>query len=404
VLIDLPAAPGDDLIAGVAAVVDAFVDWVRAEVPELPLAVAMAEGEEAFTMLHWASLPGAGELDLDPEDGEPEGRLAEVAGLLFDHGPPGRRWLVYLRPERDPDDPDDPLISLATAVVAPGLPFPDRFSHDAAPVLRFADFRTRWAAELRDATLEPPVRPPVASSPPDGHHGIVAASVTGTRHLGGGGVCDDACGWRTFPGGVALVAADGAGFAGRAAEGAQRAIQAALDAAVPPPDDGWAEHLATVLELCREELLADDDPAQLSTTLVFALWSRDKVGTLQVGDGAIVARAGDELSALTRPDHGEYYNETVFLVSDDAVARAQIDVVEGAFEDLALLTDGIQALALELAINRPVPGFFSPFFAMAREPDPEAQSGRLARFLASARVCARTDDDKTLVVASRVEP
>jgi hypothetical protein len=404
VLVDLPGMPGDDLIAGVRSVVDAFVGWAKGAVGDVPFGVALAEDDEAWTLLHWAGLPGPGEVELEPEDEDPEGRLAEVGGLLFDRAPPGLRWVVQLRPERDPDDPEDPLISMVCRAVPPGLPFPDRLRGRLEPVLSMGAFRQRWTAELADVVLPAPVRAPVSAGPDDGRHAVLATSVTGTRHLSGGGGCDDACGWRTFPGGVALAVADGAGFAPRSAEGAARAVQAVLDAAVPPPEDDWGEHLQLALELAREELLADERPGELSTTLLLAVWTADRVGTVQVGDGAIVARTDRTLAALTRPDHGEYYNETVFVVSDDALERAQIEVAEGAYTDLALLTDGLQGLALELAANRPVPGFFDPFFNLAQEADNAAATDKLARFLASPRVCARTDDDKTLVVASRKAP
>jgi len=67
---------------------------------------------------------------------------------------------------------------------------------------------------------------------------------------------------------------------------------------------------------------------------------------------------------------------------------------------LAVMSDGLTRLALKLPANEPHPPFFQPLFAFASAADGQAQAEeQLAAFLASERVCARTDDDKSLVIA-----
>jgi len=70
---------------------------------------------------------------------------------------------------------------------------------------------------------------------------------------------------------------------------------------------------------------------------------------------------------------------------------------------LALMSDGLSRLALQLPAYTPHAPFFIPLWAFA------AQAGmgnlanqELAAFLASDRVCARTDDDKSLVIAVNI--
>jgi hypothetical protein len=68
------------------------------------------------------------------------------------------------------------------------------------------------------------------------------------------------------------------------------------------------------------------------------------------------------------------------------------------------MTDGLLNLALQRPGYAPHTRFFEPlvqFCSQAEEP--HEASAQLSAFLASERVCARTDDDKTLVVAARHE-
>jgi len=233
--------------------------------------------------------------------------------------------------------------------------------------------------------------------------GVVGASVIGTRHLDQQALCDDCCGWLTVPGGVALAVADGAGFADRADEGSRLAILGALEV-LAGWDGDWEPGLRAAAEgaQAKIEAAAEGAPSALSTTLLVAVWTARTLAVLQIGDGVVVARDGDGVHAVTRPDHGEHYNETVFVTSAERADRMQVVVQDAAgITDVALLSDGLQGLALELAQHRPVPGFFAPFFKLARGGSSQASCGKIAKFLASPRVCARTDDDKSLVVATR---
>jgi hypothetical protein len=72
---------------------------------------------------------------------------------------------------------------------------------------------------------------------------------------------------------------------------------------------------------------------------------------------------------------------------------------------VALSTDGLLRLALKLPGGEPHAPFFAPLFNFVSANDDAVQAQqRLAEFLNSERVCARTDDDKTLVLACRIAP
>ena len=66
------------------------------------------------------------------------------------------------------------------------------------------------------------------------------------------------------------------------------------------------------------------------------------------------------------------------------------------------MSDGLVRLAINVADNAHHAPFLQPLLSFAAEAEDEAAAReQLAGFLASDRVCARTDDDKTLVLAVR---
>ena len=238
------------------------------------------------------------------------------------------------------------------------------------------------------------------------------ASVRGSGHVRTGLPCQDAHGWRLLPGGIACAVADGLGSAPPADAGARIAVAAALDslAAAPGVDPAGAEAaLAHAFAAARAALQAAAGDAPLrdfATTLLLALAGHDWVAVGQIGDGAVVGRWPDgELATLSPPQRGEYANETTPLTADAALENLRVTVWPQPVAALALFSDGLQSLALDLASGAPHAPFFAPFLAALDEPfDPDAIGVRLADFLDSPRVCARTDDDKTLLVAGNGQP
>jgi hypothetical protein len=243
---------------------------------------------------------------------------------------------------------------------------------------------------------------------------VVGASVQGTAHARLGVPCQDAHVWRVLPDGTLVLAiADGAGSAARSLEGAQAAVQAALDAmtgglASPEPcqpeallRDVFARARASVAALAAG---ADTPLPQFATTLMAALVTTDGLSVASLGDGALVADAGGELRlASALPQKGEYANETHFLTQDDALDFVQIARCDGPVRAVAATTDGLMRLALRLPDYLPHAPFFQPLFAFAGNGH-DGAADELATFLASERVTARTDDDKTLVIAVRAGP
>ncbi len=243
---------------------------------------------------------------------------------------------------------------------------------------------------------------------------VAAASVQGAAHLRAGAPCQDAHRWCALPGGRLVAAvADGAGSAPLAETGARVAADAVVgrvrDALAA---DGDAELAAVLedafgaaLEAVRAEAAARGvDASDLATTLAAAVATPARVVAAQVGDGAVVVRARDgSLHAPTAAaaPRGEYLNETVFLTSPGALQGLRAAAWEAAPSHLALLTDGLQLLALRMPGGTPHAPFFEPLFRFAAEAaDPEHAAERLRAYLAGPRIAQRADDDLTLLLAA----
>jgi hypothetical protein len=254
---------------------------------------------------------------------------------------------------------------------------------------------------------------------------LLGASVAGSKHLDAGGECQDRHGYLELPNGTLLIAvADGAGSATYAATGADCAVKATLASLekqlTAQEFQGGAAACEALLRSALIEARASLEalpneahpqapvqgtaPSRLrdfATTLLAAVIAPDWAGALQVGDGAIVARRADAaIQALTWPVHGEYINETAFVTAANYLSDAQfVTLAPHDISGIALFTDGIEFLALDMAGRRAYPPYFAGLFAFATERD--ANEEELVTYLESERVCARTDDDKTLVLAVR---
>lgn len=248
------------------------------------------------------------------------------------------------------------------------------------------------------------------------HWRVIAASVRGKSHEKVGQLCQDAHHWEKLPDGVLVAAvADGAGSATLGKVGAivaaQTAVEICLQAHKPRHDDGegWQEVLSDALVAAKiaveaEAIACNMTARDLATTLILVIATPKLIAAAQVGDG--VAVAGDargNIIALTTPQRGEYANETTFLVSPNALDTAQINLWHGTPANIAILSDGLQLLALEVGEGTPHTPFFSPLFNfIAAVTDEDEAKEQLVAFLRSPRIAERTDDDLTLLLATLV--
>jgi hypothetical protein len=142
---------------------------------------------------------------------------------------------------------------------------------------------------------------------------------------------------------------------------------------------------------------------EFAATLLMSIMSPDWIALLQLGDGMIVLETGRQEYWCPIPpsNDSQYVNDTHFITDSNYHEFARYRSLPAVdVHGIALLTDGLQLLASNTATHEPHPPFFRPLFAFASRSD--ASNEELEAFLDSDRVCQRTDDDKTLVLAVRM--
>lgn len=253
---------------------------------------------------------------------------------------------------------------------------------------------------------------------------VVAASVLGKSHEKVKQLCQDAHHWELLPEGVLVAAvADGAGSASLGKVGAIVASQTAVETIRlqyratknfseedgEEEDKKWQLLLNNALETAKkaveeEAIACKVTPRELATTLIIVVATPKLIAAVQVGDGVAVGcdRAGN-IIALTEPQRGEYVNETIFLVSPNALENIHVNVWRGVVANIAMLSDGLQMLALEMNGGKPYAPFFFPMFQFVADVTDERDAQeQLVAFLRSERISTRTDDDLTLLLATIV--
>lgn len=256
----------------------------------------------------------------------------------------------------------------------------------------------------------------------------ISASVVGTSHGRTETPCQDNNGCRVFSARdgsevLVAVASDGAGSAKRAEDGSALACSLFLqemEALLGSDGSGDVREISEefmknwLTSFQREvSLRAEHEeltPRDFACTLLTAVVGHDCAAFAQIGDGAIIVPSPeepDEYCYVFWPQQGEYANQTYFTTDADAHEKIQYVLVPRRVEEVAVLTDGIQGLALHYQSQTAHNPFFQPIFAWLR-PAPEDYSDKftasLAAYLNSPKVNESTDDDKTLILATRREP
>ncbi len=248
----------------------------------------------------------------------------------------------------------------------------------------------------------------------------IGCSVAGTSHIARNKPCEDAIDFRTFKdinGNEVLVCcvSDGAGSSRYAAYASSFAVRVMSEGLCMAAATGERLTEADVIALAEDiydglEVEAGRQVTPLneySCTLLGCCVSAHGAVFFQVGDGAIVA--GNDLGFFTPiwwPDNGEYQNFTSFLVDDPGFGKLSIKVLQEPVNEIAIFSDGLQMLALAHESKTAHQPFFNDLFRFLRSADDAGRvsmlNKKLEEYLNSKQINERTDDDKTLFLATRL--
>ncbi len=250
---------------------------------------------------------------------------------------------------------------------------------------------------------------------------VARASVIGAAHVSQNTVCQDRflCRRIETANGEVLIAAvaDGAGSAARGQRGAEIACEffaaqtaeflKSANASVASMTEEFGKRMIGFLQEKIAGVAANEKKPlrEFATTFVGAVAGENGAAFYQIGDGAAVFSASGAAESYRfgiEPAESEYINMTDFVTDETAGERLRFAFVAEAVEDLILFSDGIFAVAVNYQTMKPHEPFLMPMIAPLRNGNGiEGLNEKLENFLASPKINEKTDDDKTIVLASR---
>jgi hypothetical protein len=247
---------------------------------------------------------------------------------------------------------------------------------------------------------------------------FLCESVEGTSHRRSGLICQDTSFVTPFQSqadeGLILVCADGAGSASASKDGSQLACSTAIEQAteflqsgrtVKEVDAktmrGWMARVHTILDEKAKRLALPR--RELACTLLVAVVGRGASAFGQIGDGAIIINESGTYRHVFWPQSGEYHNTTFFITDEIFEERLLVEMLPFEVAEIALMSDGMQGLALDYAAKTVQQGFFGDLFQALRAVENHSDLVvPMREWMDSEGVNSRTDDDKTLILATRV--
>jgi len=250
---------------------------------------------------------------------------------------------------------------------------------------------------------------------------VASASVIGTSHKSRGTPGQDAflveiaeCKDEQI---LIVAVSDGAGSARAADVGSRTAVASVLEQARawlstnPPLNTLTQAIMVEWLKGVREQIAdiaseAESEMRDYAATLLVALLGPDYAAFCQIGDGAIVVLTEEqEWAWVFWPQHGEYANTTHFVTDNNALENLEFDAGSRTIAELAMFSDGLEAMVIDYRSRAAHQPFFNRMIGPLRQvkaagTDP-ILSKHLDTFLCSPTVTERTDDDVTLILASR---
>ena len=251
---------------------------------------------------------------------------------------------------------------------------------------------------------------------------IGGVSLAGFSHLKEGIPCQDANAFRIRDDGQLIAAiSDGSGSARYSHIGAQAFVDTVVSRIYHQPSSEKfdpqriASWIATSVNDTRDQLirhgddLQDEGPSSLSdfaATLIVVVANLDDGAFFHVGDGAGTAfnSVNNAEVTVSKPENGEYANETYFLTMDDWERHLRIiPFIKKNPDTILLMSDGVTPMAMSKGCALPeFENFVKPVVKFLNDNDKETGEAGVTSTLSADGVRKITGDDKTLLWAIRV--
>ncbi|RYH63903.1 MAG: hypothetical protein EON54_07250 [Alcaligenaceae bacterium] len=155
---------------------------------------------------------------------------------------------------------------------------------------------------------------------------------------------------------------------------------------------GWVDQVRDRIHFAAAQ--RDSSLREFAATMIAIVSDGTETLIVQVGDGCAALKHEGEMEWLVPiwPDHGEYASTTSFI-TDERGASLRILRDHAPVSAFAVMTDGLERLALDFAAAKPFNGFFNgvwlPLLDSTVAGCDRPLSNSLRDFLNGGQVCAR---------------
>ncbi len=249
---------------------------------------------------------------------------------------------------------------------------------------------------------------------------IGGVSVAGFSHIEEDIPCQDAHAF-TVLGSDCLIAAvaDGAGSARLSHLGSEAFADAVVEALrndlseLEFDGERASDVLTKAVNDTKDRLMkdaqdSDDNTAihvsDFAATLIVVVANSNGGAFFHVGDGAgtVFSLGNSSGATVSKPENGEYANETYFVTADNWESHLRVTPFSGEFDTILLMSDGVTPMAMTKGCALPFDNFVGPVLGFLRGVDEPTAKKALINTLSDEKVRTVTGDDKTLIWATKV--
>lgn len=242
---------------------------------------------------------------------------------------------------------------------------------------------------------------------------IVGATAPGAKHAYEPTKNQDFFAWKQTNEAALLAVCDGAGSASNSRQGAELAANMCISFLEEQASkfcsletNVFHENILLFLEtiktaFTREALNAGDAPlGSFATTLLAIIMHNNGYAAFQIGDGFIVIKDNQGYRLLFKGSKGEYYNETLFVTSNNVASNLQSCISNELCGYACLSSDGLERQAIDFSKDAPHIPFFDYLQRITKTQNPRDM---LESFLTLPIINKATDDDRTILMAQSSE-
>lgn len=232
---------------------------------------------------------------------------------------------------------------------------------------------------------------------------IAGASVQGPSHKAKNQPCQDHFSYKINKNKLVACVSDGAGSSNKSKIGAKVICETICSLLINSNKQNIVNSVHNAIEVAREKLIlhrtnkekSKNNLIDYSATVVGCFFDGKDGFIFQIGDGAIITILKTEEKRISKPQNGDFANETFFYTMNEWKKLLKIQKISN-LDSVILMSDGVTPFALTPDNKNIIEGFVNPITDFLTNNNKVKSCKSLANTLNSAEARKANKDDKTL--------